>query len=270
MKSSYFISKYGEWALITGASDGIGRELAFVLAKRGLNLILCARRKEILNDIAKDIQIIFKVKVEVISVDLSDDVALSEMIYKTGNKNIGLLVTAAGFGTSGYFSDLDIENELNMVDLNCRSVVSLTHFFANKFKKENKGGIILFSSLVAFQGTPFSATYSATKSFIQNFGEGIGSELSKFNVDVLVVAPGPVATGFGNRANMLMGRALQPKEIGEEIISSLGKRRTVRPGFLSKFLEFALRSLLFRNARVFMMKIIMGGMTKHQRIIPKL
>lgn len=265
MKKLEFAERYGKWALVTGASDGMGREIALGLADRGVNLILCARRIELLNQISEDIKNRFPIQVKVFSHDLSHDSEIDKLFQETAFEEIGLFVAAAGFGTSGTFIQSDIENELNMIDLNCRSVVKMTHHFANRLAKNKRGGIILFSSLVAFQGTPFSANYSATKAFIQNFAEALNVELSMFGIDVLAVAPGPVQSGFSQRANMVMDKALDPKEIAEEIISSLGSTSLVRPGFLSKFLEFALKSLIFRKARVQMMKIVMGGMTKHYR-----
>ncbi len=260
-----FANKYGKWALVTGASDGMGREISYGLAKRGLNVILCARRFELLVEISEDIRTRFPVEVQALSCDLSIEADIESLFLNTKDKEIGLYVAAAGFGTSGAFIDSDIENELNMIDLNCRSVVKMTHHFANELSKKKKGGIVLFSSLVAFQGTPYSANYSATKAFIQNLAEGLSVELSGSGVDVLSVAPGPVASGFSQRANMVMGSALDPKEIAEEIIAAIGKKSLVRPGFLSKALEFALKSLMFRSFRVQMMKVVMGGMTKHQR-----
>jgi short-subunit dehydrogenase len=260
-----FANKYGKWALVSGASVGMGREISYGLAKRGLNLILFARRLELLVEISENIKTRFSVDVQVLSCDLSIESEIETLFFNIKDKEIGLFVAAAGFGTSGAFIDSDIENELNMIDLNCRSVVKMTYHFANEFSKKNKGGIVLFSSLVAFQGTPYSANYSATKAFIQNFAEGLCVELSEFGVDVLSVAPGPVQTGFSQRANMVMGNALNPREVAEEIILALGKKSLVRPGFLSKALEFALKSLIFRRARVYMMKMVMGGMTKHQR-----
>lgn len=265
MVNPKFISKYGEWALVTGASDGIGREIAFGLAKRGLNLILCSRRTEVLSNISNEITKRFLVQVQIASHDLSIDSEIESLFTEIQDKEIGLFVAAAGFGTSGLFKDSDIHNELNMIDLNCRSVVKMSHRFAGEFFEKQKGGIILFSSLVAFQGTPFSANYSATKAFIQNFAEGLAVELAGSGVDVLSVAPGPVQSGFSGRANMVMGNALDPKDVADEIIKALGRKSLVRPGFLSKALEYALKLLIFRKARVYMMKIVMGGMTRHQR-----
>ena len=119
---------------------------------------------------------------------------------------------------------------------------------------------MLFSSLVAFQGTPFSATYSATKSFIQNFAEGLHVELKPLGVSVLAAAPGPVDSGFGQRAKIQWSFSSKPESIAKGILGALGKKVTVRPDFLSKFLGWSLL-LLNRWLRVLAMKQIMGGAT---------
>jgi short-subunit dehydrogenase len=119
------------------------------------------------------------------------------------------------------------------------------------------------SSLVAFQGVPKAATYAATKAFVQTFAEGLRAELETHGVDVLASAPGPVRSGFEARADMKMSVALSPPVVARATIEALGRKGTVRPGFLSKGLEASLAPLP-RRARVRMMGMVMGGMTKHQ------
>jgi short-subunit dehydrogenase len=119
------------------------------------------------------------------------------------------------------------------------------------------------SSLVAFQGVPRAATYAATKAFIQTFAEGLRLELSGSGVDVIACAPGPVRSGFEARADMRMGAAASPATVARGTLDALGRRTTVRPGFLAKFLEASLLPLP-RLARSRIMAIVMGGMTRHQ------
>ncbi len=185
------------------------------------------------------------------------------IVENTKSLNVGLFAGIAGFGTSGEFIHSNIDTELNMIDVNCRSVVESTYYFAQRFTQQKRGGIILMGSLVGFQGTPNAANYAATKAFIQTFAEGLHYELKPFGVDVLSSAPGPVHTGFANRANMSMGQANTPQEVATGTIAALGKRVTVRPTFLSKFLGWSLMTLP-RLFRVKIMQLIMGGMTKHQ------
>ena len=136
--------------------------------------------------------------------------------------------------------------------------------FSQKFIQKKKGGIILLSSMVGFQGVPFAAHYAATKAYVQSLGEALSVELKPYGVDVLAAAPGPVVSGFAERANMKMGMAMKPSDVGIPILKALGRKATVLPGFLTKFLVGSLRTVP-RWAKVKIMKIIMGGMTQHQR-----
>jgi short-subunit dehydrogenase len=140
----------------------------------------------------------------------------------------------------------------------------LTHHFSRKFKEQKRGGIILLSSLVAFQGVPYSANYAATKAYVQSLAEGLYHELKPFDVDVLAAAPGPVASGFAEVANMQMSMSLKPSDVGIPILRALGRTSTVLPGFLSKLLVYSLRTAP-RSLKVRIMQLIMGGMTEHQR-----
>lgn len=255
-------AKYGAWAIVTGASDGIGKETAKLLAEAGLNLVLVARRKTLLETIAADLTDRFSVNVQVIAADLSSQEAVTELIHKTNHLEIGLLIAAAGYGTSGRLIELPLEQELNMLDLNCRAVIVLCHHFGKRFATQKRGGIILFSSLVAFQGVPMSANYAATKAYIQSLAEALHAELAPFGVDILASAPGPINSGFAARADMQMSRALQPDVVARDTLRALGHKTTVRPGMLSKLLIGSL-SVLPRSVRVRIMGQIMRNMTAH-------
>lgn len=258
-------TKYGPWAVVTGASEGIGREIAVGVAKRGLNVVLVARRRPALDQLATELFEQYGIDTLVIHADLSDEGAINSVLTATNPLEVGLLVASAGFGTSGLFIELPLERELNMLDVNCRAVVAMSHHFGQRFAAQGHGGIILLSSLVAFQGVPRSTTYAATKAFVQSFAEGLQMELAPLGVDVLASAPGPVDSGFATRANMQMSMALKPEEVAQETLNALGKTGTVRPGRLSKLLEFSL-SFLPRWGRTRIMQQVMKGMTEHQAI----
>lgn len=262
-RPSPFLHKYGPWALVTGASDGIGRELAIELAARGLNLVLVARRKPLLEQLSQELKCRHSIEVMVLDLDLASEGALQELISQTQNLDIGLVIPSAGFGTSGPFIDSDLQTQLQMLDVNCRAVLALCHHFGNRFKARNSGGLVLMSSLLAFQGTPGSAHYAATKAYIQNLAEGLRWELKPYGVEVLASAPGPAHSGFADRANLKMGKALPASIVAKGTLAALGRVGTVRPGFLSQFLELGLK-MLPRTGRVLMMRKVMGGMTKHQ------
>ncbi len=174
------------------------------------------------------------------------------------------MIASAGFGTSGAFLNTSIHAEVNMLQVNCLALLQLTHHFAQKFAAQKKGGIILMSSIVSFQGVPFAANYAASKAYVQTLAEALYHELKPYNVDVLSAAPGPVQTGFSERANMVMDNTLTPDQIGVPILKALGRKATVLPGFLSKLLVYSLGTVP-RWGKIRIMKGVMGGMTKHQR-----
>lgn len=263
-KKNHLQTTYGDWALVTGASSGIGREIAKVLASAGLNLIINARNENELDSLGDTWKKQYGIEVMTLASDLSTREGVQHVIAQTKGYEIGLLVASAGFGTSGEFVENSVEQENIMLRLNCEAVLLLTHEFANRFKAQGKGGIVLLSSIVAFQGTPYAAHYAATKAYIQTLAEGIAIELKKYDIDVLAAAPGPVESGFGNRADMEMNGAMSAEKIAPSILRTLGKSSTVVPGALSKFLTYSLR-MLPRFGKIKVMKAVMGGMTKHQR-----
>jgi uncharacterized protein len=201
----------------------------------------------------------------VVASDLSEGDAVGKLLEKVGDRDVGLLVAAAGFGTSGAFANSDLQSELGMVDVNCRSVIEIVRAICPQLVRRGHGGIVLMSSLLAFQGVPRSANYAATKAFVQTFAEGLAAEMRTIGIDVVSCAPGPIASGFAVRANMRMSMSQGPKAVARETLNALGRRVTVRPGWLSKFFELSL-ALLPRWGRARIMGIIMSGMTKHQNV----
>lgn len=257
---SSHLDRYGPWAVVTGASDGIGRAIATQLAAEGFGLVLVARRKSILSEFAEDLAARYDTKTRVIQADLGSDEGTAAVEAKTADLEVGLLVAAAGFGTSGLFVDGDLDSELDMISVNCQAIAALTHGFAKRLVKRGRGGIILMSSLVAFQGVPRATNYSATKAYVQSFAEGLAVELSPHGVDVVASAPGPVRSGFDKRAGMTLSMAQTPEEVAKGTLRALGRRVTVRPGFLAWALETSL-ALLPRRGRTWMMARVMAGMT---------
>lgn len=258
--------QYGPWALVTGASSGIGKALAERLAEAGLHVILSARREEVLTQLATSLESKYGVDTMVVAVDLSEPEAANKVIAATASLDIGLVVAAAGFGTSGSFTEADLKEELDMLQVNCAALLQLTHWSAAQFTERKKGGIILLSSMVGFQGVPYAAHYAATKAYVQSLGEALAQELKPMGVDVLAAAPGPVESGFGRRADMQMNMSLKPDEVAVPILKALGRKSTVLPGLLTKFLVGSLRTVP-RWGKIRIMKLVMGGMTKHQRAI---
>jgi short-subunit dehydrogenase len=254
-----FLHRCGPWAMVTGASDGIGRDLARALARRGLSLALVARREDRLRALADELTPL-GVETRVIPADLGTPEGVALTLARTADLDLGLFVAAAGFGTSGPFLDGDLAAELAMIDVNVRAVAALTHPLARRLAQRGRGGVVLLSSLVAFQGVARAANYAATKAWVQSFAEGLHHELKPRGVDVLASAPGPVRSGFASRAKMTMGFAARPDDVADATLRALGRRAVVRPGWLAWLLEMSLATLP-RWARVRMMGVIMAGMT---------
>lgn len=253
--------RYGPVALVTGASDGLGRAFTEELARQGYDLLLVARRQSVLDQLAGKLSTRHGVNATVIAADLGTSDGVEAVIAATAGRDVGLLVAAAGFGSSGFLMDQPARSELEMIDVNCRAVVALVHALAPRLVARGRGGIVLFGSLVGFQGVPRAATYAATKAFIQTFAEGLRPELRPHGVDVIAVAPGPVSSGFAARANMILRGAPGPEGMPAEVLAALGRKTTVRPGFQSKLLE-ALFTGMPRSIRTLIMSQVMKSMAQ--------
>lgn len=253
--------KYGPLALVTGASEGIGREFARELARRGYGLVIVARRLDRLEALAEELASAHGVAVDVLPCDLSQPDQVEELIRTTAHYDIGLLVAAAGFGTSGPFTRIPVATELDMIDVNCRAVVQISHAMAQLFVRRGSGGMVLMSSLLAFQGVAQSANYAATKAFIQTFAEGLRAELRPQGVDVIACAPGPIASGFAARANLVMGMSQPASVVAAATLNALGRRGTIRPGLLAKALEASFTGMP-RWGRTLILSKVMAGMAR--------
>ena len=255
------LDKYGTRALVTGGSSWIGKQLAIQLAKIWFNLILIARNKQKLQILKTDLESEYFITCIIIDEDLSTKEWIDLVLQQSIHYDISLAIMNAWFGTSGLFVDWDITQEVNMLDLNCRSILILTQYFAKRFVWQKKWGIILLSSVVAFQWTPYVSHYAATKAYIQTLWEWIAEELEWTWVDILTVAPGPVQTWFGDRASMNLWYADDPIHIARSILSSLGKTTFMYPWWLAKVIWYSI-ALLPRRAKSKVMGISMKWIVK--------
>jgi len=253
------LARYGPWAVVTGASSGIGRTSAEQLAAAGFHLVLVARRADVLDALAAGLRAAHGIDVRVVATDLSVPDGHAAVEAATDGLDVGLLVAAAGFGTSGSFLDADPIAEAEMLALNAGATLRGAMHFGQRFAARGRGGLVLFGSIVGFQGTPFAAHYAATKAYVQTLAEGLHVELAPRGVDVVASAPGPVHTGFAERAAMRMDQALRPGDVARASLVALGRQTTVLPGGLSKVLGGSL-ALLPRPLRARIMGRVMGGM----------
>jgi len=243
-----FKERYGPWALITGASSGIGAEFARQLAALGLNLILVARRKQRLDDLARQLEGADKITVQTIAADLSRPDFLPLIASAIGSMEVGLLVNNAGFGLAGEFVDHELEKELALLDVNCRATLVLTHVFGRQMAQRQRGGIIFVSSVSGFIATPFAAHYAASKAYDLFLAESLGYELKQHGVDVLALCPGSTATEFHVVAGSRPVAAMAVAPVVDLAIKTLGKKPVAIPGWhnglLVSVLKFTPRRLL--------------------------
>lgn len=238
----------------------MGRALCDDLAAAGFNLLIVARREAELAELAGLLSREFGVEAVPMALDMARPADIDKLVAATRLRDVGLLVAAAGYGTSGPLVAGALDRELDMIDVNCRAVLSLVHTFSSRFVARGRGAIVLFGSIVGWQGTPFAANYAATKAYVQTLAEGLHVELAPHNVVVLSVAPGPVASGFARRAGMRMGAATPAGVAAAAIFRALGRGGTVVPGRLGKLLTYSLAPLP-RSLRIRIMARIMRGMT---------
>lgn len=188
--------RYGDWAVVTGASSGIGREFARALAAEGLSCVLTARRTERLEELAAELRERHAVEVRVVQADLATPSGQSELAAAVAELPVGLLVNNAGVGMVGPVCAQDPAALRAMIELNCQAPVSITRAILPGMIARTRGGIIVVASIAGRQAVPLLGTYAATKAFDLLFGEALWAELRAYDIDVTVLLPGPVATEF--------------------------------------------------------------------------
>ncbi len=255
-------ARYGSWAIVAGASEGIGAAYAEELAVRGLNLILIARRSELLQSLASRLSKKYTVEIKSIALDLSASDAAEQILRATNDLEIGLLVYNAAFSAIGPFLERPVEDHLKEVYTNAFTPLKLIHLFADQMLARGRGGIVLMSSLSAFQGSAYISTYAATKAFNIVLAEGLWEEWRTRGVDVLTCISGAVKTPnyvasepeqTGGLGDMTMG----PDQVVREALNALGKGPYVIPGRMNRVSSFVMRHLLPRKSAVkFMGKIL--------------
>lgn len=253
--------RYGPWALVTGASDGIGKALAAQIAAAGINVVLVARRADELQIVAAELTADHGVETLVLPADLAVTDAVDAVEDLTEPLDIGLVVLAAGFGTTGTFLETALADELRLVAVNITAITRLAHTFAGRLAARGKGAMVLFGSIVGWQGVAGQANYAASKAYVQSLAEGLHGELAPCGVDVLAVAPGPVDSGFGATAGLTMTSATTTEVVATATLKALGRRQTVIPGARGKFLTAALTPLPRRMRSLILGKVIAGMRT---------
>ena len=246
-------------ALITGASSGIGREIAKYLSSLGYDLILVSRDKDKLEDLQKEL----KTSSKIIIMDLSDEHKVKELYVQTRSDDIDILINNAGFGLCGNFEEIELSKELEMINLNIKALHILTKAYLRDFIKKDKGYILNVASSAAFMpGGPLMSTYYATKSYVESLSNGIWYELKKkkSNVHISTLTPGPVDTNFNNVANVKFSiKPLKADYVAKYAIDNMFKgKRNITPGVGIKFTKFFKRFVSDKQ----MLKITYGVQRK--------
>jgi len=227
--------KFGPWAIITGASSGIGKEFARQLAIDGLNLVLIARRIALLEDIGQHLSKEFGIRFMAIEVDLAMESAIEKIVKATSDLEIGLLVSNAGTGKPGKFLSFSEQELKYILQLNAVSHLNLTHHFGRKMALRGKGGILLTGAMGAVDGVPYMANEAGTKGYIQSLGKSLHTEFKELGINITVLITSPTETpilgklGF-NKDNTPM-KPLSVRQCVKEALSALcANRITVLPG----------------------------------------
>lgn len=221
--------------LITGASSGIGRDMAKVISKKADELVLVSRDIEKLKEVKKEIE--RDAKVEIISMDLTNEENCKEIHNRV--KNVDILINNAGFGDCGFFSETDLNKELNMIKTNIIAYHILTKLYLKDMKEKNSGKILNVASIAGFMPGPLMATYYATKNYVVRLSEAIREELKKekSNVQISILCPGPVSTNFNKVANVKFNlREANSMKVAKYAIKNLEKGKFyIVPGIDVKF-----------------------------------
>lgn len=218
--------------LITGASSGIGAAFARKLARRGRNLLLVARSEEKLIALCNEVGRLSGIRAQYVVMDLTEPDAPARLFEETQKRElqIDMLVNNAGFGSMGDFGRLDLARELEIIDLNVKSLVELTHRFLVPMREQRQGTIINVASTAAFQAVPFMATYAATKAFVLSFSEAIAEENRPHGIHVMALCPGVTDTNFFAASNIErppMRTVQTPEEVVDAALRGLPRKRSV-------------------------------------------
>jgi short-subunit dehydrogenase len=249
-----FFTKYGRWAVVAGASEGLGAAFAEALARRGLHLILLARREDKLQELAAELRQKFKVEIVTQAVDLANHGQLIP-ICKNFPEDVGLLVYNAAYAPIGYVEHVPQEDLFRIVDVNVKAPLLLAKLIGTSMIKKRKGGIVLMSSLAGTQGSPKIATYAASKAFNTVLAEGLWSEWKDYNVDVISCCAGAISTpGYEKAQSGKAPGTLQAAAVAEKALKALGTGPVVIPGFVNKLAILFTRRLFPRKVAINLMK----------------
>lgn len=258
-----FRARYGPWAAVAGASAGLGEAYARQLAERGLNLVLIARRKEMLDELSAQLAEKYSIQTRVLALDLAREDAGSVVEVATRDIEVGLLAYNAATSIIGPFFEQPLEEHLNEIAVNCRAPMTLAYLLGRRMVARRRGGIILMSSLASSQGSALIANYTATKAYNRLLGEGLWEELRRQGIDVLVSCPSAVSTpGYIESApsGRFSASVMTPDTVIAETLNALGKGPLIIPGRGNRAANVVMQRVLPHTLAIKMMGRVLRGM----------
>jgi short-subunit dehydrogenase len=262
MKNTDFRARYGGWALVAGASEGLGAEYAAQLAARGLNLVLIARRKELLEQLGAQLTEDYNIEVRTLPLDLAREDVGEVVETATGDIEIGLLIYNAALSMIGPYFEISLEDHLKEIAINCRAPLILSYLLGQHMLKRRRGGIILMSSLSSSQGSPLITNYSATKAYNRLLAEGLWDELRKQGIDVLACSASSVSTpGYQASApGRTSVSAMTPRAVVSETLAALGKQPVIIPGWTNRVANVVMQRFIPHKTAIILMGRVLRGM----------
>lgn len=249
--SADFAQRYGPWAVVAGASEGLGAAFADALAARGQNLLLIARRAGLLADLSERIRSQRAVEVRTLPLDLGDPGFAASLSEAARDLAVGTIVYNAAFSPIGRFLERSEQELLGVVDVNVRGPVLLLRTLLPAMAERRRGAVVLMSSLAGLQGSPRIATYAASKAFDTVLAEGLWAELRDCGIDVLACCAGAIRTpAFGRSAERDAPGTLDPAAVAEQTLDALGRGPRVVPGFVNRLAALANGRLLPRRLAI--------------------
>ncbi|HUI93124.1 MAG TPA: SDR family NAD(P)-dependent oxidoreductase [Chitinivibrionales bacterium] len=264
MNNDAFREKYGPWAVVAGASEGLGAAFAEECARRGLKVVLAARSRDKLASVQTSLSEKYKTECRVLALDLSEPDAAASLDRQTALLDTGLFIYNAALSLLGpYFIFPEDQHRATMAT-NCATPALCAYRFGKRLRERGKGGIVLMSSMAGFQGGPFLAHYAATKAYCTVLAEGLSRECAADNVDVLACCAGAVATPGYLRANggKTSFMVMKPAAVARKALDNIHRRGVYIPGIFNKCGAFVLQKLLPRSLAVSVMEHSVRGMVK--------
>ncbi len=249
--SRSFVSKYGPWAVVAGASEGLGAAFATALAARGLNLLLLARRAAHLEGVAERLRAEAKVQVRTEVCDMARADLPAALEAMTADLDVGLAVYNAAYAPVGELLSRSLDDLLRVVDVNVRGPLIFARTLAPQMAARGSGGIVLMSSLAGYQGAPRIATYAGSKAFNIVLGESLWHELRPYGVDVVVCSAGAIRTpGYDKAATKDAPGTLDADVVAQAALDALGRGPVIVPGAINRIARFVLGRVLPRRTAI--------------------